>query len=424
MLIEFEVENFRSFKGRQVFSMVAGVFPEHADSNTFDPELGGFDRLVRSAVVYGANAAGKTNLLRAIQFVKALVLNSASAPSSQYPHNPFKFSNTASKTPSRFQITFARSGIRYEYGFTMGPTRIEAESLIEHTRSRSRTRGRTMFERSWNKRAEKYDWKFSPHFKGQRVVWSESTRPDALFLSTAVQLNSDQLRPAFEWFQKQLIVVVDNVSLNESLTLTLFDEPKGKERLIPFLREADLGIADVTMRREQVPPGGLVLQSAPPMIAQRSGSPTPEIITITLSHLSEGSGMPVGLDFNEESSGTQILFKMAGAWLNAISNSEVLLIDEIDRSLHPFLTRFLIKKFHSSITNSKNAQLLCTTHNTSLLHQELFRRDQVWFTEKDRSGASKLYPLTTFSPRNDEVLERWYMRGRYGAVPVLTQDDE
>jgi uncharacterized protein len=142
-----------------------------------------------------------------------------------------------------------------------------------------------------------------------------------------------------------------------------------------------------------------------------------------MAHRSEDQEM-VSWDFNDESSGTQILFRTAGAWLNAISNSEVLVIDEIDRSLHPYLARFLIKKFHSSRTNPKNAQLLCTTHNTGFMDQEMFRRDQIWFAEKDRSGASRLYPLTDFSPRNDEIIERWYMRGRYGALPLLSAGDE
>ena len=127
------------------------------------------------------------------------------------------------------------------------------------------------------------------------------------------------------------------------------------------------------------------------------------------------------MDLGEESSGTQVLFRSAGAWLNVFSNGEVLLFDEIDTSLHPLLIRFLVQRFHSKLTNPLNAQLIFTTHNTSLLDQQLFRRDQVWFVEKDRSGASKVYPLTDFKPRKDEDLEGWYMRGRYGALPLLNE---
>jgi AAA15 family ATPase/GTPase len=204
MLIEFQVENYRSFRERQVFSMVAGRFPDHRDTNTFDPGLKGFDRILRAAVVYGANAAGKTNLLRAIKFVKDFVVTSASTPVGQYRYTPFKLASKSRKQPSQFQITFAHNGTLYEYGFAMGEARIESEWLTEYAPTSARARGRAMFQRQWDAKNEKYEWQFSSFLKGQRSVWSESTRPDALFLSTAIQLNSVQLRPVFEWFQSRL----------------------------------------------------------------------------------------------------------------------------------------------------------------------------------------------------------------------------
>ncbi len=155
-------------------------------------------------------------------------------------------------------------------------------------------------------------------------------------------------------------------------------------------------------------------------IEQVAGSTTPNLLRITLSHATE-SKQDVGLDLSEESAGTQILFRSAGAWINVFENGEVLLIDEIDTSLHPLLTRFSIERFHSSVTNPRNAQLIFTTHNTSLLDQDLFRRDQIWFIEKGPDSACKLYPLTDFKPRNDEKLESWYLRGRYGALPLLNE---
>ena len=127
------------------------------------------------------------------------------------------------------------------------------------------------------------------------------------------------------------------------------------------------------------------------------------------------------LDIAEEFGGTQVLFRTGGAWLNVLKNGEVLLIDEIDTSLHPLLIRFLIDRFHSPITNRQSAQLVFTTHNTSILTKEMFRRDQIWFVEKSQDGASKLYPLSDFSPRKEEDFQRWYMRGRYGALPILEE---
>jgi len=416
MLIEFQVQNFRSFRDRQILSMVASSFAEHVQANTFQSGLKGFGRFLRSAALYGPNAAGKTNLLRAIQFVQTFVVNSAATTAgTQYPYSSFKFSNATREAASQFQIAFVQHGIRYEYGITMGPKRIEKERLVEYVHSR----GRVMFNRSYDNESDQYIWEFSSFLKGPRSVWSDSTRPDALFLSTAVQLNSKQLIPVFEWFQKRLVVVVGPTKLNQSLTLQLLDRPDGKARLLPFLREADLGIADVKTQRERVPTdGGLVVGGL--LDVQPIGA---SVVKVTLSHLTDDPNKPAELDFAEESHGTQVLFRNAGAWLNVTANGEVLLVDEIDASLHPLLVRFLIRRFHSDKTNQHNAQLIFTTHNTTLLDQELLRRDQIWFVEKERDGASRLYPLTDFSPRSDELIERWYMRGRYGALPVLPHID-
>ena len=423
MLIGFQVENFRSFKARQVFSMLAGNFTEHLETNTFDSGLKGFDRLLRTAVIYGPNAAGKTNLLRTIRFVQTFVISSATSVGAPYPYSPYKLSSATMRKRSEFQISFIQDGIRYEYGFAMGPTRIEKEWLTEFVHSGARARGRAMFDRTWDSQKKKYDWKFSSFLKGQRSVWSDSTRPEALFLSTAFQLNSTQLRPVFEWFQKRLVVIVGDVHMNAALTLKMLDEADGKQRLLPFLKEADLGIADLDLTKEPVPPGGAIINKTELMLQPPVAGGAANVITVTLSHVSENPKSPVKLDFSDESSGTQILFRTAGAWLNVIANGEVLLFDEIDTNMHPRLLQFLVKKFNSSKTNPKNAQLICTTHNTSLQNQKLFRRDQIWFVEKDRNGASRLYPLTEFRPRNDEVLETWYMRGRYGAQPVLPEGD-
>ncbi|HTV97828.1 MAG TPA: AAA family ATPase [Steroidobacteraceae bacterium] len=418
MLIELQVCNFRSFRENQIFSMVAGAYPEHLGTNTFDPGLPGFNRLLRSGAVYGSNAAGKTNLLRALQFIQSLVLNSASStPATAPPYTPFKFSKATRRKPSRFQVTFIQHGVRYEYGFAMDAVRIREEWLMEYVNPR----GRAIFTRMFDDKKHDYTWKFSTFLKGQRSVWSAATRPNALFLSTAIQLNSKQLLPVFEWFQKRLVVIVGPQTLNQTLTFQLFERPEGKGELLPFLREADLGITDVQIEREAMPtsPGRMLVMDGSSIIEQRPGVPVPNLLKVTLSH---GVGKEdVALDLSEESAGTQELFKNAGAWLNVFKNGEVLVIDEIDKSLHPLLTRFLIQRFHSSKLNPHNAQLIFSTHNTYLLDQDLLRRDQIWFVEKDSSGASRLYPLTDFKPRNDEVLERGYLRGRYGALPVLDE---
>jgi uncharacterized protein len=416
MLIEFQVTNFRSFRQTQVFSMVASTSGEHAETNTFHPGLPGFGRFLRSAVVYGANAAGKTNLLKALQYMQSVVVGSALAtPAANYPFMPFKFARSARSAPSKFQITFAQNGTRYEYGFAIDAKRVVQEWLMEYAHAR----GREIFSRYFDKRTEKYDWKFGSFLKGQRSVWSESTRPNALFLSTATQLNSAQLLPVYEWFQKRLVVIVDQTTMNQGLTLQLLDRPGGKEKLLPFLREADLGIADVKIKREVMPQGsGPMMLQGSPFIEQSPGGAN--LVTVTFSHIGT-DGKEIPLELADESAGTRVLFRSAGAWLNVFENGEVLLVDEIDTSLHPLLVRFLVRRFHSREGNPKNAQLVFSTHNTTLLGQDLFRRDQIWFVEKDNGGESRLYPLSDFKPRLGERLDVNYLRGRYGALPILDE---
>ena len=162
--------------------------------------------------------------------------------------------------------------------------------------------------------------------------------------------------------------------MNGALTYKLLDQPNGKDQVLPFLQEADLGIVDVRIKREPVPAGGFVFAGGPEMlIEQGPGQPTPNIVRVTMSHWDSEHKEQVELSFADESHGTQTLFVTAGAWLNVFKNGEVLLIDEIEVSLHPLLVRYLIQKFHSNENNPNNSQLIFTTHNTSLLGQKLFR---------------------------------------------------
>ena len=415
MLIEFSVKNFRSFRELQTLSMAAGRGRELSATNSFDSRTPGIPRLLRSTAIYGANAAGKTNLIKALQFVQQLVINSASAsPGSKVPYAPFNFSRITRTQPSEFTITFVEGGIRYEYGFKLNGSRILEEWLLEYVTARPRQ----LFERVYQEKTEDYKWQFSSFLKGRRSVWSETTKPNSLFLSTASQLNSRQLLPVFEWFKKRLVIILSGSPMNPGLTVQLLDKPDGKEKLLPFLREADLAIDDVQMHREVFPGTGAML--LPGAFIEQNPNSSPRVVQFTFTHTGSDKQSPP-LALAEESSGTQILFYTAGAWLNVFANAEVLFFDEIDTSLHPLLTHFLIQKFHSNKANPNNAQLIFTTHNTTLLDRSLFRRDQIWFAEKDRVGATKLYSLAEFKIREDEALDKWYLRGRYGALPILDE---
>ncbi len=419
MLIEFRVTNFRSFRDTQTISMVANTGTERLETNTFDSGISKIGRLVSSCAVYGPNAAGKTNLLRALQFMKSMVVGSANQnPVAQVSYTPFRFDILSHNSPSEFVVTFGDPDeqVYYEYGFSIDVERIHHEWLTEF-----RVKAVRIFERMYNSAIKDYDWTFGKALRGNRTVWRDSTRPNALFLSTAVQLNSTQLLPVFWWFQKRLVIVVGPTTFNLGLTLKLLDQPGGKERLLPFVREADPGIADVAITRESLKAGSIVFDQAAFPFVEQLPNEAPTVSKVTFSHTSRNSTEPIAIDIADESNGTQALFRTAGAWLNVFANGEVLLVDEIDTSLHSLLVRFLVERFHSTDTNPRNAQLLFTTHNTSLLSQDLLRRDQIWFVEKGSENQSRCYPLTDFSPRKDEAFERWYMRGKYGALPILSE---
>lgn len=422
MLIEFRVANFRSFRERQVLSMVASAATEHRDTHTF--ETHGAEKAVRvlaSAALYGPNAAGKTNLLKALQCMQAIVVNSAAAaPSTPILYAPFKFDLTTHDSPTEFEIVFLEGVVRYEYSIALDATRIHREQLIEF-----RTRHpRILFQRTFEKQNNEYDWKFSAGLRGNRSLWREATRPNALFLSTAVQLNNTQLLPVFAWFQKRLVTIVGATQMNFTLTLQMLAEQDGRGRLLPFIREADFGISDVRVASQPLDAQIMATLRGPlPLIYQEAPNTPPKFAKVTFSHTSERSELHMDLDIVEESGGTQVLFRTGGAWLNVLKNGEVLLVDEIDTSLHPLLVRFLIERFHSPASNRQNAQLVFTTHNISILTKEMFRRDQIWFVEKNLDGSSRLYPLSDFSPRKEEDYQRWYMRGRYGALPILDEID-
>jgi AAA15 family ATPase/GTPase len=418
MLIEFRAANYRSINEAQTLSLVAGSGKERLKENTFESGLPGFARLLRSAVIYGANAAGKTNLLRALQYMQSLVVNSATfQEGASIVHSPFKLSKTVGEKPSEFEAVFAdEKGVRYEYGFSVDVERFHKEWLIAYPHGRPQS----WFERTYHSKNKKYEWQFSTKLKGSPRVWRDATRGNALFLSTAIQLNSEQLRPVFQWFQKKLVVILGEIGLpqlNPQLTYQLLEQSDGKQKLLRFVQAADLGIDDVEMQK--VPLTANVAAVGNLAREPQPASSVPTLVRITSFHKSGDARVSIPLDLGEESKGTQILFYSAGAWMNVLKNGEVILYDELDTSLHPLMTRFLIRLFHGKATNPNNAQLIFTTHDTSLLDSDLFRRDQVWFIEKDDKGASRVYPLTDFSPRKDEALERGYLRGRYGALPFI-----
>lgn len=393
--------------------MVASKDKILQETNTISSGIKAAPVLLRSAAIYGRNEGGKSNLIKAIQYMRAVVAESASimAPSQAFGVKPFLLDEETSTLPSEFEATFIINGIRYQYGFALTTERITREYLLVYKAFKPQQ----WFVRNYNSQSNKDEYSFGPGLKGQKTLWEKATRPNSLFLSMAVQLNDDQLRVVFDQFVNNIAVFNDITPLNPHFSINMLSDLEGKQSICNFLNNADISIADIRVIKRKIMGKAVRIDHA-------AGKPEwvdseQEVNELQFHHITDkGSAV---FNLNDESLGTQRLLFLAGPILDILKKGLTLIVDELDNSLHPLLVRRLVELFHSSSINSQGAQLIFTTHDTSLLDPDLFRRDQIWFVEKDRDQSSKLYPLSDFSPRKNEAFERGYLMGRYGAIPFF-----
>jgi len=416
MLIEFSVTNYRSFLTTQSLTLTANSATELREENSFVSPVSNLPRLLRSVVVYGPNAAGKTNLVQAIAFMKRFILSSAkeSQEGEKIDATSFLFNRQSSRNSSEFEVLFIQDGIRYQYGFAVNSERVTGEWLFAYPEGRAQK----WFERNYDSETQKDIWYFGPKFTGHRKVWQEATRSNALFLSTAIQLNNEQLKPVFNWFDHKLHVIDQGENLHPGFSTGECEEEEKKKKILKFMNAADLSITDIFLEKKEFSTKDLPAEM-PQNIKEEISKELDgkKLTSLFFMHPSSDKGEDVALEFDEESAGTRKLFALAGPWLDVLDKGLVLFVDELDTSLHPLLVRFLLNLFHNPETNRHNAQLIFTTHDTTVLDQTLMRRDQVWFVEKDAENATRLYPLSDYKPRKGEALQKGYLYGRYGALP-------
>lgn len=419
MLIEFRVENHRSIRDEQALTMRAGRVgaPDDPRPREVPGEKTG---VLPVAALYGANASGKSNLLAAFDFMRQAILLSHRLwrPNGGIPRAPFAWGSKTSE-PSLFEVTISQEGTRYQYGFVADNERFLEEWLYAWPAGR---------KQSWFER-EGDTFKFGEHLRGENRMVEQVTRPNALFVSAAAQHRHEQLAGIYRWFSATSTVNV-NRQRQGIITELFFEEwlqqtfdGKPFTQLSPFgddisagdhlasirdlLRAADVGIVDIKLEDRDDDPDA------------RSGQLRRSRVMVRHQSTADDAWLP----FHEESHGTQTLFRMARFLLDALQNGSLLVIDELEASLHPLLALQVVRQFNDPRANPRNAQLLFTTHDTNLLGTELgepaLRRDQIWLTEKDKEGATCVYPLTDYKPRKAENLERGYLQGRYGAIPFL-----
>jgi AAA15 family ATPase/GTPase len=416
MLIEFTFSNFRSFRHPTTLSLAAANITSEdksVDENNLIPVFPNLE-LLTSTAVYGANASGKSNLVAAMFFMRHLVLNSSRETQAGEPIGvePFRLSSASDGQPASFELKFLLKGQKYRYGFEATPERIVREWLF----TTPTTKEGMLFSRQ----ADEFQVNPRSFREGRKLT--EQTRSNALFLSVVAQFNGPIARQVQGWFKRLGIVSgLSDIEYQGFTTRKFMQDPEFREGIKRFVCALDVGIEDII--GEKVAPENVAFPSAMPEEIKSYLLKSPgEFVEFHTRHKKFDSeqnliGQETFLLNEQESAGTQKLFFLAGPILDTIVSGRVLVIDEMEARMHPLITLAIVRLFNTLETNPKRAQLIFTTHDTNLLDRSLFRRDQLWFTEKDRYGSSHLYSLVEFKPRNDALFEKDYLRGRYGAVP-------
>jgi len=402
MLIKFTVGNYKVFKDQTTLDLRATAISEHAASHVL--ELGK-ERLLKSTGIYGKNAAGKSKLINALEFMKAFVITSSKDMQSNELINtePFRLNTATKNAPSFFEIEFLLNDRKYRYGFEVTLEMVKKEWLFE----RKKTKEYPLFLRLEDE--FDVDYKKFPEGKNKES-W---TRKNALFLSLVAQLNGSLTQNIIQWFEK-LIFVHHVCGCEESGFTELFLEDKEDRKLVvQMIKNADLNISDLEIVRFE---NAKTLKTG-----KKVESPDDNVLIKTYHPLYNEKNEQVGLEdfdmYNEESSGTIRYFDLIGFMIEAMRAGEILIMDEMDARLHTKLSQAILMEFNSE--NNTNAQFIFTTHNTNLLSSGLLRRDQIYFVEKDQYAASKLYSLAEFKIRKDTNYELNYLKGRYGAIPFI-----
>lgn len=419
MLLRFGFSNFRSFRREQELSMVAGPFNDHAEWVFEIPGIR--ERVLPVAAVYGANASGKTTVLRALQFMDRAIHDSHRLwePEKPIPLQPY--AGEVPECPARFVVDFIHAGIRHQYGFAANSVAVLEEWLHVYPKGKKQT---------WFSRKAGSPISFSEKLAGENKVIEQLTRTNSLFLSAAAQNNHEMLLPIYNWFWNSLTFVVGGRRLEHKHTAEMCSDVETRSLITRLLCIADLGIADLNVEIENVPEEfkektHRLIEAVRSILEIKDNDAFPyEVSTRTavkLLHKIDGRLLP--FDIEQESAGTVAYLALLGPLVNALRTGGVICVDELDSSLHPLIAIEIMRLFESRSENPRYAQLIFNTHDTNLLNTGILRRDQIWFTEKDEKGESHLYPLSDFKPRRQENLEIGYLQGRYGAIPFIRSDE-
>lgn len=422
MLLQFSVKNFKTFKDKATLSLVASNYDKKVreDENVIFNEQ--FDlRILKSAVIYGANASGKSKFIDAISFTRNFIIDSATDYNAgdKIPVEPFLLNITSENEPSEFEFIFLFNNVRYRYGFELTSQKILGEWLYEKTKVKEIE----LFYRE-NQEIETHSKRFK---KGGSIAKQGFVRENQLLISKATQFNDELSESIYNWFNGLKTLSGLDESRFQGYTMSLLDDKNKKGKILNLLQAADLSIDDLEVEKldvNQMPdnmPKSLK-EILTKELKENNKIFFTDVRTTKRKFNDDGnfvSNMHFSMDDNE-SSGTKKFFALTGPILDVLENGYILIVDELDSKLHPNLVSKIVALFNSKESNPLNAQLIFNSHDTNLLSSGLFRRDQIWFTEKNKFGEGSLYSLADFKKiRQNEALENNYIRGKYGAVPFL-----
>ena len=415
MLVQFTVENFLSIRDKVYLSLEPSKDSEHPENLITKGDY----KAVNSVAIYGANASGKSSLFKAITVALIMIRNSNNVQvTDKLPMTPFKFDFESRNKPTPFEFTFiANDGRKYIYGFSATTEKVVEEYLYCYNTSKPTL----LFDLNENEKP-----KFNRAYKVKLEAAYQMNTANKLFLATATTWNVECTKSPFEWLAESIDTFTDVMELGG----VAFEKYRTDEnrKYIEFtknlLKQADINISSIEVDAKEVMGGPalpfqIVVQGK--IIPPNEGKHYDVEITTGYTVVDEnGEKTEFSLTLQEESIGTQLLFFYGPLLKDAFEKGKTIVLDEIDKSMHPSLVKFIMNLFRDPDVNKNGAQLIVTTHETGILSLDMFRRDQIYFTEKDsKSGVTDLYSLDEFSVRKTENIEKGYLMGRYGAIPFL-----
>ena len=405
MLIQFNIKNYKSFKDQVSLDMTATSIQEHP-YNLLENTKG--EKYLKVAAIYGANASGKSNLIDAFYFMRFFVLNSLakSNEDSNIPVKPFLFDKFSRNDKSEFEVFFTFKDKEYQYGFTVDQKKVYEEWLYKRD-FRGKNNYKTLFERS------AASIRCDNSFK-EAKIYTPGVNDKTLFLSLLSTLNIREAKDIYDWFYNALVLDYGDALIESYISRLLPAEKINDEAYLndfqEFLKNIDINIDGIRIEK-----------------AKKAADTNEKEVYRVYSRHKMQDGSEVEIPFSEESGGTQKMFCVYSFLMRCLQNGSTLFIDELDAKLHPLLLRYIISTYHNPKINTKGAQLIYSAHDSYTLSRETFRRDQIWFTDKNSDGVSTLYSLAEYKldndkkVRNDATYYKDYLSGRYGAIPVFRE---